>query len=176
MLALSFWAATTTLAHAHALPGTILVFAQTEDTLTVEITVNVEDLTIAEPALLVLRDLPVGPLRDELLTDQINTYFDYHMKVTAGSETISFTLDHAEITLGENDHVGVFEQMVLTFISDTAPSTEALTLRYDAVMHEVRNHRAVVYWADPGGGTNFIAEFGYRRIDGAAAPVELAAP
>ncbi|MGS0469176.1 hypothetical protein ACU8V3_20190 [Cobetia marina] len=41
------------------------------------------------------------------------------------------------------------------------PEPDSLLLKYDAVMHEVRNHRADVYWQTPDGDTRPLAGFGF---------------
>ncbi|TKD62067.1 hypothetical protein FBG13_11040 [Cobetia marina] len=41
------------------------------------------------------------------------------------------------------------------------PEPDSLLLKYDAVMHEVRNHRADVYWQTPDGATRPLAGFGF---------------
>jgi len=162
----------------HALPGATLLLSQKGDKLELEIIVAVEDLIIAAPQLTPLKDLPMGPIRSDMIASNVSTYFLTHLELQQAGTALAFAPTDSRLAPDENEHVGAFTQLVLTF---SAPKMDAaplfpMTLLYDAVMHEVRNHRATVFWDDQNDVLSRIAEFGFRRIDGAPQPISLKLP
>lgn len=94
-----------------------------------------------------------------------------------GRATTSFrlTLTRATLEQGQNDHVGKYVNLVVDFVATDSPAA-ALTLAYDAVMHEVRNHRATVYWRKADGPPEGLADFGFQGSGSLANPVRLSRP
>lgn len=163
---------------AHALPGSVVTLSRNLDALSVAIAVNVEDLVIAEPALAPLETMESGPVTAANVTKVLVAYFKDHMHLTHAGAPVSLTLVDAKLGMGENDHVGQFALLTLTFSGETdqlAPDFP-LVLRYDAVMHEVRTHRASVVWSKANQIPITLTEFGFRNLGGQPSPILLNAP
>ncbi len=161
---------------AHALPKAVLTFTQGDQQLRLTITLPVEDLVLAHPALKGLEtaalDAGLGP---EHLAD-LAAYFSDHLALHHDAAALALTLESARIRLDENEHVGTFRVLIMDW-TGTLPDVEGdLTLTYDAVMHEVRSHRAEVYWTGPDALPVGLVEFGYRSVNGAPQPVVLQRP
>lgn len=173
LLALALVFSTSQNVLAHALPGTVLTLSQENDAVQLTVVVNVEDMAIAEPALAALHDLSLGPVDAAPVLHAVAGYFDQHMRLEQHSELLGFKLQSLELRTDSNDHVGEFRVIVLTFEGQSNELRSPLILRYDAVMHEVRNHRAAFYWQPATGDARKMAEFGYRKVDNQTAPVTL---
>lgn len=76
------------------------------------------------------------------------------------------------------EDLALASSLVLSLTADAPATAEALslTLTYDAVMHEVRNHRATVFWASPDRRPVMVADFGFRPTNGAQQPILLVQP
>ena len=163
---------------AHALPGTVVTMSQDGTALSVEIAVNVEDLVIAEPLLVPLETMASGHITAPDVIETLARYFEKHMTLYQAGAQVALTLEDARLGTDQNEHVGQFALLTVTFTGQTEEVTPEATmaLQYDAVMHEVRNHRAVVIWTDNSNSARTLAEFGFRSVNGQPALVELNAP
>ncbi|WP_258546606.1 DUF3500 domain-containing protein [Loktanella sp. D2R18] len=101
----------------------------------------------------------------------ITRYFAQHLQFQNGDGTFSPTLADVAIETAQNDHVGRYALLTLQY--QFPASTSPLYLTYDAIMHEVRNQRAAVYWQESGSDPRIIEEFGYRPLDGMQQPIQL---
>ncbi|MDO6567769.1 hypothetical protein Q4561_11925 [Alteromonas sp. 1_MG-2023] len=169
-------------AFAHALPGSVLVFSENEDQLHVTITFSLDDLVIVEPEFERLADAEIGTsLTEEKLT-ALCRYIEPHIALSQTSNPLPVELINATITEASNEHVGKFSQVKLQMVASTIEPTDTLpiTLTYDALMHEIRSHRATVYWQNDGGnsveGLTGVVDFGYKVVDGNPQAHELALP
>ncbi len=161
---------------AHALPKAVLTFTQTDQQLQLTITLPVEDLVIAYPALEGLESAALEEgLSPQHLAD-LAAYFSDHLALHHGAAGLALTLESARILQDENEHVGTFRVLIMDWTGTLPDAAGDLTLTYDAVMHEVRNHRAEVYWTGPDALPVGLVEFGYRSVNGAQQPVVLQRP
>lgn len=162
-------------ANAHSLPGTVLIFSQDESQLQVTVQFALEDLVIAFPAMASLDEASVPGDIPSTELEQLRAYFFDHIALQSNSVDVPMSLTHARLRSAENDHVGEFVQVVADLrvelpVSDKVPS---LMLFYDAVMHEVRSHSAIVYWRDATDDLRALADFRYNTIDGLRHPILL---
>lgn len=173
---LAFGAVTTALAH--ALPGSLLIFSQDDDALKLSISLPLEDLILAAPELDTLTAAPLDqPFRIDSLSP-LADYFSDHLSVQQASIDLTVTLIGGSTQTAFNEHVGAYVLLTLQFDVDlpNASSVFQMTLIYDAVMHEVRNHRATVYWRTANTEPVGLADFGYKPVNGMQSPVLLREP
>lgn len=178
VFALSTLISTADVGHAHALPGSILTFSLHDGQLRLEISFALEDLTIASPTLEVLEDAPlVQNLSPEDLA-LLTTYLQSHLHLTQASRDLPMTLIHASLETAYHHDLGTFVVVVshLTAPVPIAIETTPLALSYDVIMHEIRNHRASVYWVQPNEKREGLANFGFRTFDGQPAVHMLTLP
>lgn len=172
VLALSMWGAPIA-ASAHSLPGSILTFAD-DDGLTLTVQFPLADLSTVAPTIADGFDGAITGPMSTTQSDAMGTYVRDHLVVIGSAGAIDLGLIDARFETGYNDHVGAFIWAVTSW-SVPDRSSGAFQLRYDAVMHEIRNHRATVYWLDSDGHRG-LADFGFRRINGRAAVVDIQLP
>lgn len=153
---------------AHALPGSTLHFSQNRNELQLTIRLPLEDLLLAAPGLQHLEDQPPGSSLSAAELADLSRYFADHLTVYRNAMAIPLTLQSATLLDAHDEHVGHYTTLQLQLNSDSpSGSTDsALTLIYDAVMHEVRNYRATVTWAASDGHDRTLSAFGYRPTKG----------
>lgn len=148
---------------AHGLPGSELRLSQMEGQLQIVVVLPVEDLAKAAPSLQGLVGLTSDQAIPADVAARVDAYFTAHLSVTQTSGGLPLSLVSASIGVGESHDVGTFGELRLVL---SAPLIDGdvfpLTLAYDAVMHEVRNHRATVYWAEIGTTPRPMAAFGFQ--------------
>ncbi len=165
-LALS-WSAT---ALAHTLPGSTLVFSRDSTVLKLELSLPVEDLLIAEPLLAPLGELEPSAAISASISGQVANYFSEYLRVS-GVESGALQLHSVTLSRAENEHVGVYTVLEADFASPIREDAGVdLRVQYTAVMHEVRNHRAAVYWREAGAAPLHVATIGYSNTDGVLIP------
>ncbi|BBO55094.1 hypothetical protein ACFO0O_04725 [Cobetia amphilecti] len=150
-------------AHAHALPGSTLIFQQQpQHTLKLTLQFPREDLLIAAPQLAALGDAkPDAPLA-QTLTDQLSDYLNQHLALSKDGDALPLTLTEAHLTSTYQPQLGDYLLVVTQWnVKTEQADLDSLLLKYDAVMHEVRNHRAEVEWQTPAGDTRLLADFGF---------------
>ncbi|MDH2295167.1 hypothetical protein [Cobetia sp. 1AS1] len=150
-------------AHAHALPGSTLIFQQQpQHTLKLTLQFPREDLLIAAPQLAALGDAkPDAPL-PQTLTDQLGDYLSQHLALTKDGDALPLTLTEAHLASTYQPQLGDYLLVVTQWdVKTEEADPDSLLLKYDAVMHEVRNHRAEVEWQTPEGDTRLMADFGF---------------
>jgi hypothetical protein len=163
-------------AQAHSLPAAVLVFSQAEQKLELSITLAVHDLEIAAPQFASFSDAPVPY---DLPADSIILLAEYlgnHLLVQHEGTDLQLTVSNASLSVGSHEDVGTYKTLVigLTSTVDSNADIFPLTIRYDAVMHEVRNHRAQVYWVEPNQEHVRLTEIGFQTTDGMQTGVTLA--
>ncbi len=175
ILALSLFCSGITAVQAHALPGSVLTFSQDQESLTLSISLPVEDLALAAPSLAMLESWT--PDQDMPLAD-IAAYFEEHLVLRNASGNFALSLTQTALQTDANHNVGEYVLLVLQFTSDVPADGDIfpLSLTYDAVMHEIRNHRATVLWAEPGSSLQLLADFGFRTTGGSQQTVVLERP
>lgn len=150
-----------TQALAHALPGTSLtIWAEAEAThLTISMPLHELDLAMPDGTGLGA-DPTTGPV-PEGARERIAAYLASHLALaTASGDDLDLGLVDARIERAQDDHVGDYDLLVIDLAAPAAAFP--LTLRYDAILHEVRSHRAAVYLQVPGAETIGI---GVIRVD-----------
>lgn len=149
---------------AHALPGSVLLLRQQGAELHLTIQFPLEDLIIAAPDLATLKEAkPEEPLSPEL-TDRLARYLGHHLLLTEDGVPLSLRLSDARLQPAYDDHVGHFMLVVSQWDgANVKTDPTSIALRYDAVMHEVRNSRAIVKWLAQDAESRVIAEFGLSR-------------
>lgn len=159
---------------AHALPGSVVILSSDEAALRVQITLALDDLVLAFPEASSLELLPIS----EPDLAGLERYLATHLLLEKDQVPIALKLDDVRLQAAENEHVGAFVQVAFDLSGPVPAGADPfpLILTYDVVMHEVRNHRASVYWQTPDGALQGLADFGYRPIDGQPQPVELQRP
>ncbi|MFW2589482.1 hypothetical protein [Sagittula sp. SSi028] len=147
---------------AHALPGSALVLRQNDDVVQLRVQFPVEELIAAAPDLIALEDVPEGEALPDDLAQALAAYMASHLQIMDGALAVPLAFEGARVQSAFHDHVGQFAMIVTdwTFVS-TAFDPADLVLRYDAIMHEVRNHRATVQWATADGALRRVGAYGY---------------
>lgn len=150
-------------AQAHALPGSMLTFEQQpQDTLLLTLQFPREDLLIAAPELAALGEQPPGHPLPQPLMDRLGDYLRQHLALSRDGDTLPLTLTDAHLTSTYQPQLGDYLLVVTRWnLSYQGATPDSLRLKYDAVMHEVRNHRADVEWQTPEGNTRPMADFGF---------------
>tara|TARA_B110000211_G_scaffold234147_1_gene302603 strand:- start:951 stop:1253 length:303 start_codon:yes stop_codon:yes gene_type:complete len=90
------------------------------------------------------------------------------MALISGAQALPITLNHAEINLVHNSHVGFYRSVLIQLSAPLNNQGELfpLSLQYDVIMHEVRNHRAIVYWQKSDSPLVKLASFSYKKPQG----------
>ncbi len=154
---------------AHALPGSVLLLRQQKERLRLTVQFPLEDLVIAAPELAVLEEVTPGDPLPQEMAARFGGYLLEHMELTGADGVLPLTLAGAVVQPAYHDHLGHFLLVVSEWdVTGRAPTV----LNYDAVMHEVRSHRAMVQWVAGDGGARPVAEFGYFGADGGV-PLDL---
>lgn len=150
-------------AHAHALPGSVLTFQQQpQDTLHLTLQFPREDLLIAAPELAALGEQAPGQPLPQPLVDQLGDYLRHHLALSEDGDSLPMTLTEARLASTYQPQLGDYVLVITEWnVKTEKPEPDSLLLKYDAVMHEVRNHRADVYWQTPDGDTRPLAGFGF---------------
>lgn len=154
--------------HAHSLPGSVLTFSQQGSSLDLTVTFPLEDLAIAEEYFHSLESKPSDTQLSERDKDYLFVYFQQHLEVDKDSKTLPYRLNDAELKTAYHHDLGNYVLVVshLTFSLSSEDQAFPLTLDYDAVMHEVRSHRANVYWQATEGERQKLSSFRYKRVEG----------
>ena len=178
--------------YAHALPGSQLVFSHSNNQLQLSISVPVDDLIVAAPELSELNSAIEDPTIEgsslsTSLALKISTYFAKHLQLQSEPsmsgndnsewEAMSLTMENITLQTAHNEDVGHYQLLVMNLSADLPrPKLGPMQLRYDAVMHEVRTHRASAYWSSADNTLTRLAKFGYRLIDGQQQLISLTQP
>lgn len=135
-------------AFSHSLPGSTLTFSRDDDSLDLILTLPLEELVLALPALTDLEELPKNTPLPTAVQDQLADYFATHLiLLPADQAALNQQLISAQLDEAQNDDVGLSDLLVVDLAAPLAPDQTLfpLTITYDAIMHEVRNHQATVF-------------------------------
>lgn len=160
---------------AHPLPGAVIVIKVGESQVNLSLSVPAADLAIAMTEA-TAEDLDGAPVSVQTRS-ALASYFAQHIAIaTAGQPGPALTLIDARTTRETHDHVGDYTVVILDFaaVVDRGRPVLPLTLTYDAVMHEVRNHQALVLWQTEGQEPIPVGEIRIDPATGRAAPLSLA--
>lgn len=163
---------------AHALPGSVLTFSHKDEDLRLVISFPLEDLMVASSEFETWEDALVNENLTPAQMAQITGYFAQHVAITHAGEALPLVLTDAVLRYDQNADVGLYVRLVATMAAPLAQDEPVfpLVLTYDALMHEIRSHRADVYWQDSAGMDKHLTNFGFRRVDDQPRSVELLAP
>lgn len=163
---------------AHALPGSVLTFSYKDESLRLVISFPLEDLMVASSEFATWEDALVNENLAPAQLAQIKGYLAQHVAITHAGKALPLVLTDAVLRYDQNADVGLYVRLVATMTSPLAQGEPVfpLVLTYDALMHEIRSHRADVYWQDSAGMAKYLANFGFGRVDGQPRPIELLAP
>lgn len=163
-----------TQALAHALPGTSLTIRAEAEATLLTIAMPLHELDLAMPDKTGLgTDTATGPVPEEA-KERVADYLASHLALaTASGVDLDLRVVDARIERAQDDHVGAYNLLVIDL---TAPAAALpLTLRYDAIMHEVRSHRAAIYLQASGAEDVGIGEIRVDPATGKADPVTIPA-
>ncbi|PJE35847.1 hypothetical protein CVM52_15075 [Pseudooceanicola lipolyticus] len=147
---------------AHALPGSVLLLRQQGATLQLTVQFPVEDLIIAAPELAALEKMAADQPLPQEFAAALTRYLGRHLSVTEDGVPLTLKMTDARLQAAYHDHLGHFALLVSQWqMTGVRRDATPLVLTYDAVMHEVRNHRATVQWIEQNGDLRPISEFGY---------------
>ncbi|WP_371153245.1 hypothetical protein [Jannaschia sp. 2305UL9-9] len=147
---------------AHALPGSTLLMQRQGDALHLTITFPVEDLVIAAPDLAALEGAPVNDKLPADMAYDLKRYLADHLSLSGEGGTLPQTMRDARLRPAYEDHLGDFSVVITEWeFQAGGAGPDPLTLRYDAIMHEVRNHRAMVQWRGRNGNLRLLSVFGF---------------
>ena len=166
-------------ASAHPLPSSIVTYSVDADSIDLTVTIPLHELALALPAVRVLGKAPAeGPVAANL-TPQLATYFDDHVALLAVDQSrLALGMASAKITGATHEDIGPYSLLVVDLSAPLLPGQNAFppTLTYDAVMHEVRNHRAEVFLQRSGQHPQAIGVIRFDPDLGASAPLALPLP
>lgn len=167
-LAISVFAATSHTAYAHSLPGSVLTFSQQGTSLNLTVTFPLEDLAIAQEYFHSLEKMPSDTLLSEQDKEYLYVYFQQHLEVEKDAKMLPYRLTNTELKSAYHHDLGNYVLVVshLVFTLDSDDTALPLILGYDAVMHEVRSHRANIYWQTTDGDRQKLSNFQFKRVEG----------
>lgn len=162
---------------AHPLPGATITLAAADAKLSLTLSVPLAELSLAmgNPQ---AQPPDAGPLPPDLHRAYA-TYFADHLSIaTADSRTLDLRVTRAYLERAVHDHIGAYTLLVLDFSAPVPADSPVfpLTLTYDAVMHEVRNHSAAVFWQSQANDPVALGRIHIDPATDAAAPLLIPAP
>lgn len=129
---------------AHPMPDTEIVVTREAASVEFEVRIPLDDL------MLVLPDLDAAAPLSDSARSQIAEYLGAHLRLEEASgagAAVAVTIDMVRLQKGTDSHVGEYREVEIG--ARAASVAEGpLTLRYDAVLHQVANHRALVRLSD----------------------------
>jgi hypothetical protein len=158
---------------AHPLPDSTLTLTPEAGRLEMTLTIPVSELILAQPTLAELAELPDKAMLPTALQKNLTTYLQQHMALTTDSHPAAdVQVTSASVSDAKNENVDHYDLLTVKMV---APSIEIqkLSLTYDAVLHEVRNHRLSVWLAQEGKDPLLIGKIRYDAALGRAKPLLL---
>jgi hypothetical protein len=132
--------------NAHALPGTVITLSGGAEALSMRLEIPLVELALALPDA-GLDGTTLTPGQERLLTG----YFRDHAILSTSTGVPLLAVDvRFALQEASDDHVGTYRLLVVDMGLSGRP-VFPLLLRYDGVMHKVRNHRAAVFIGTTGG-------------------------
>lgn len=163
----------------HPLPASTIRYSVNTDRIDLTVTIPLHELALALPAVTAMGKTPAeGPVAENL-TPQLTAYFNDHAALVAVDHSrLALGMTSAKIAGATHEDIGAYALLVVDLSAPLPPGQNAfpLTLTYDAVMHEVRNHRAEVYLQGTGQTPQAIGLIRFDPDLGAAAPLALPLP
>jgi hypothetical protein len=138
---------------AHPLPGSTVTLAQKAGSVAVTLTIPVPELIAARPTLAALGDVPKGVSLPAPQQQDLAAYLREHIALTpADQPELDLQLISVQVQNAQNADVDHYDLLIVELSAPLQADQRLFpaTLIYDAVLHEVRNHRATVWLAQPG--------------------------
>ena len=171
LLAMLFMASLAHLpARAHPLPSTEIRIAVAGDELQLAIALPWPELLLALPQ--------AGGKSAQTLTSRqeaaLRAYFEKHLALASSAkQAIAYRITEMALAPASQEHVRAYMELrlgiVAPFKADAMPTS--IILGYDAVIHQVPNHRAVVRWAD--GKAQAVIRYDFARKSAPALAVQV---
>ena len=163
---------------AHPLPGTTVTVSADADSVDLMVSMPLHELELAMPGGTGLGPSPPeGPLPPDVQA-ALSAYLADHLDLApAEGASLSPEVTEASIASATDDHVGRYDLVMLHLVAPIIPDQAVfpLTLSFDAVLHEVRSHRATVLLQPSGQDPAAIAVIRLDSATGEAAPVVIPA-
>ena len=163
---------------AHPLPSTTLTIASDDDSLDLSISLALHELALALPSVSDLAENPPDEPLPQVVMDILVAYFARHLSlVPADQSDLSLKVTDARIHGAKAEDVGHYNLIALELTTPVAADRAVfpLTINYDAVMHEVRNHTATVLWQTDDRQLLVVGTIAFDPVLGKAVPMVLAA-
>ena len=128
---------------AHPMPNTVITVVATDGGARLRIAMPVSDLRLALPP----RVAGIAHLDAESCRQDVRAYFDAHLAVlSASGDTQAHAIESIAVRRATDVDVGAYEELEM---SVWVPATAAFDpthfrLHYDAIIHQVPNHIAVI--------------------------------
>ncbi|MGL4404297.1 MAG: hypothetical protein ACRCT6_00930 [Notoacmeibacter sp.] len=137
-------------AFAHPLPESIVTIVPRDTKVEVKLSIPVKELILAEPKLRGLAHVEGhGPLSHDLL-EVLSAYLNQHIAIVPADQSVlELKVRSAAVLVTKTEHVDRFQLLIAELEASMASDQEPFpaTFTYDAVLHEVRSHRATVWIA-----------------------------
>lgn len=163
-------------ARAHPLPGSRLTITPEAGSVELNLAIPVPELLIVLPSLGELRSMPKNTNIPSALQNDLASYLRKHMVLTpAKHSALDLKLIRAKVQEAHNEDVDHYDLLIVEMAAPL-PANQSLfpaVLTYDAVLHEVRNHRASVWLAQPGKAAVLLGKIRFDASLGQARPLEL---
>ncbi len=163
---------------AHPLPGSTLTLGRDADSLSLTLAIPLQDLALALPPISALRDAPPGAAIDPALAQVLAAYLAQHLSLSLGEHSaLALVVTNTVLAQAETPDVGPYDLIVVDLDGALRPGQAVfpMAVRFDAVLHEVRNHTATVYWQAPDAGPVAVGRIRFDADLGAATPLVMAA-
>jgi hypothetical protein len=161
---------------AHPLPSSTLTLTPEAGKLELTLTIPAPELIAAWATAADLGDLPPNSTLTAPQQNDLAAYLRQHMTLTpADHAALDLQLISAKLQDAKNEDVDHYDLLVIEMAA-TLPKDQNLfpaTLTYDAVLHEVRNHRATVWLAQSGKAALPLGEIRFEAGLGRANPLVL---
>jgi hypothetical protein len=158
---------------AHPLPGSTLTLVPEVGRVELTLSIPVPELILAQPALAGLAALPNKTRVPTALQLNLNAYLQEHIALTTeGHPASELQVTSASINDAQDEGVDHYDLLTVRMVAPTV-TTQKLSLTYDAVLHEVRNHRVDVWLAPKGKAAVLVGKIRYDAAVGRAKPLLL---
>lgn len=162
-------------AMAHALPGTTITLTPGQTALGVVVEIPLHELALAFPQGRLDGITVLSPQQKDLLL----MYLREHMAFTPrGAAALPIAAANMELREATHENIGNYQVLDVTMSLPVRAQTDLfpLQLRFDGVIHKVRNHDADVFLALPSGEKRLVGEIAYSYTSKDVPALEIAAP
>lgn len=163
-------------AFAHPLPDSKLTFAVDTTKLELTLEIPVPELIIAQPTLSKLEDVKKTTDIPFPIKNELAAYVQQHLSITPiGQSPLKPQLISAQVLEAHTEYVNQYDLLIVQ-MSAVLPANRQLfpaKLTYDVVLHEVRNHSAIVWFASPDKTPVRMGKIRFDAALGLTRPLEL---